>query len=117
MMKRQVMKRLTFVGLSLFLIAAMAPDAFAERGGAGAVRGPNGGAAVRGPNGGAAVRGPNGGAAGRGPNRGAAGRGGYHRGTAARGGDYCGARCPAGVVAGGGGWRWRGLVHAGGSAL
>jgi hypothetical protein len=47
-MKKQVMKRLTFVCLGLFLITAVAPDAFAWRGGAGAVRGPNGGTAYRG---------------------------------------------------------------------
>jgi uncharacterized membrane protein len=90
-MKKQVMKRLTFVCLGLFLITAVAPDAFAWRGGAGAVRGPNGGGAVRGPMGRTAVRGPNGGTA---------YRGGYHGGTAYRGGYYGGAVVRPGVVAG-----------------
>src|SRR5580692_7648377 len=80
-MKKQVMKRLTFVCLGLFLITAVAPDAFAWRGGAGAVRGPNGGGAVRGPIGRTAVRGPNGG-------------------TAYRGGYYGGAVVRPGVAAG-----------------
>ncbi len=80
-MKKQVMKRLTFVCLGLFLITAVAPDAFAWRGGAGAVRGPNGGGAVRGPMGRSAVRGPNGG-------------------TAYRGGYYGGAVVRPGVAAG-----------------
>jgi len=51
--------------LSLFLMATVAPDASAYRGGA--VRGAGGGGAVRGPAGGAAVRGPGGAAAVRGP--------------------------------------------------
>jgi biotin carboxyl carrier protein len=69
--KQQVMKRLTFVCLGLFLITAAAPEAFAYR----AASGARGGAAVRGPNGGAAVRGPNGGTAVRGPMGGTAYRG------------------------------------------
>jgi biotin carboxyl carrier protein len=60
--KQQVMKRLTFVCLGLFLITAAAPEAFAYR----AASGARGGAAVRGPNGGTAVRGPMGGTAYRG---------------------------------------------------
>jgi hypothetical protein len=51
--KQQVMKRLTFVCLGLFLITAAAPEAFAWR----ATGGARGGAAVRGPNGGTAYRG------------------------------------------------------------
>ncbi len=48
-MNKQVMKRLTFVCLGLFLITAVAPDALAWRGGAAGVRGPMGGGAVCGP--------------------------------------------------------------------
>src|SRR5258707_588262 len=62
--------------LSLLVVAIVAPDAFAWRGGGGAaVRGPGGGGAVRGPAGGVAVRGPGGGAAYRGPAGGTAVRG------------------------------------------
>jgi biotin carboxyl carrier protein len=108
--KKQVMKRLTFVCLGLFLITAAAPEAFAwraaggARGGA-AVRGPMGGAAVRGPMGGAAVRGPMGRTAVRGPMGGTAYRGAYH-GGAYRGVHYGhavvrpGARVAAGVAVG-----------------
>jgi hypothetical protein len=100
-MKKPVMKRLTFVCLGLFLITAVAPDAFAWRGGAGAVRGPNGGGAVRGPMGRTAVRGPNGGTAYRGGyHGGTAYRGGYYGGAAYRGGYYGGAVVRPGVAAG-----------------
>src|ERR1700730_14661082 len=89
------MKRLTCVCLGLFLIGAVTPDAFAQRGGA------RGGAAVRGPMGGTAVRGPHGGTA----VRGTMGGGGYH-GGAYRGGHYGhalwrpGARVAAGFAVG-----------------
>ena len=57
------MKRLLALAcLSLFAVT-VAPDAFAWRGGAGAIRGPGGGGVARGPAGGVAVRGPGGGAA------------------------------------------------------
>jgi preprotein translocase subunit SecG len=78
--KKQVLKRLTFVCLGLFLITAVAPDAFARRGAA-AVSGPMGGGAVRGPMGGTAVRGPMGGTAVRGPHGGGAYHGGAYRGV------------------------------------
>src|SRR5258708_10276161 len=96
-MNKQVMKRLTFVCLGLFLITAVAPDALAGREGAGAVRGPNGGGAVRGPDGGTAVRGPNGGTAYHG---GTAYGGAYHRRPPYRGGYYRGAAVSAGVAPG-----------------
>jgi hypothetical protein len=58
--------------LSLLLVATVAPDADAMRGGGGgAVRGPGGGGAVRGPGGGVAVRGPGGNVAVRGAGIGA----------------------------------------------
>ena len=47
------MKRLTLLCLGVFLLTAAAPEAFAWRGGAGAVRGPMGGGVARGPMGGA----------------------------------------------------------------
>jgi hypothetical protein len=89
--KQQVMKRLAFVCLGLFLITAAAPEAFAWR----AAGGARGGAAVRGPNG-AAVRGPNGGAAVRGPNGGVAVRGAPYGHAVVR----PGARVVAGVAVG-----------------
>src|SRR5438477_5488074 len=90
------MKRLlAWACLSLFVIIVV-PDAFAWRGGAGAVRGPGGGGVARGPAGGVAVRGPAGGAAYRGPGGGTAYRGGAYGGGAYRGAYYGG----AGVVAG-----------------
>src|SRR5260221_12854437 len=92
-MNKQVMKRLTFVCLGLFLITAVAPDALAWRGGAAGVRGPMGGGAVRGPMGRTAVRGPNGGTA---------YRGAYHGGAYGGGRFGRGSLWPAGCRGGGG---------------
>ncbi|MEA3070022.1 MAG: hypothetical protein QOD29_1468 [Alphaproteobacteria bacterium] len=102
------MQRVVIICFALLLVAALAPEASAWRGGGGvAVRGPAGGVAVRGPYGGGAARGPGGAAAVRGPAGAAAVRGPAGnvavRGptTTVYGGAY-GYRAPvaAGVVAG-----------------
>jgi hypothetical protein len=93
------MQRVVIICFALLLVAALAPEASAWRGGGGvAVRGPAGGVAVRGPYGGGAARGPGGAAAVRGPAGNVAVRGPT---TTVYGGAY-GYRAPvaAGVVAG-----------------